>query len=365
AHEQGLRRFLATGESRVLNRRIEITACRRSGEEFPVELAISPLRSGETYAFSAFVRDIGERKRAEQRALAQHDATLVVAEAPTLAEAAPRLLQVTCETVGWDVGALWQVDARAGVLRCAAIWRRPGVEVPEFEAVTRTAAFAPGVGIPGRVWAQGEPIWIPDAVRDTSLPRAPVAAREGLHGVFALPVVSRGTVLGVLEFFSREVEQPDADLVAMLLGIGSQLGQFSERKRAEVERDRFFSLSLDMLCIAGVDGYFKRLNPAFEKTLGIGEAELLARPYLEFVHPDDRALTVGELGPLAVGAHVISFEHRFRCADGSYRWLAWTAHPLLEEGLLYMSARDVTERKRAEAELQAAKDAAESANRAK
>ena len=192
AHEQGLRRFLATGEGPVLNRRIEITACRRSGEEFPVELAISPLRSGETYAFSAFVRDIGERKRAEQRALAQHDATLVVAEAPTLAEAAPRLLQVICETVRWDVGALWQVDARAGVLRCAAIWRRPGVEVPEFEAVTRTAAFAPGVGIPGRVWAQGEPIWIPDAVRDPDLPRAPVAAREGLHGAFALPVVSRG-----------------------------------------------------------------------------------------------------------------------------------------------------------------------------
>jgi PAS domain S-box-containing protein len=365
AHEQGLRRFLATGEGRVLNRRIEITACRRNGEEFPVELAISPLRSGETYAFSAFVRDIAERKRAEQRALAQHDATLVVAEAPTLAEAAPRLLQVICETVHWDVGALWQVDARAGVLRCVAIWHRPGLEVPEFEAATRTTAFAPGVGIPGRVWAQGEPIWIPDAVRDRQLPRAPVAAREGLHGAFALPVVSRGVVLGVLEFFSREIEQPDADLVTMLLGIGSQLGQFSERKRAEEERDRFFSLSLDMLCIAGVDGYFKRLNPAFEKTLGIAEAELLARPYLEFVHPDDRALTVGELGPLAVGSHVISFEHRFRCADGSYRWLAWTAHPLVEEGLLYMSARDVTERKRAEVELQAAKDAAESANRAK
>src|SRR5262249_42287073 len=154
------------------------------------------------------------------------------------------------------------------------------------------------------------------------------------------------------EFFSREVAQPDADLVAMLLGIGSQLGQFAERKRAEDERDRFFSLSLDMLCIAGVDGYFKRLNPAFEKTLGISEAELLGRPYLELVHPDDRPSTLAEF---ASGAPLISVEHRFRCADGSYRWLAWTAHPLAEEGLLYMSARDVTERKWAEVELQAAK----------
>jgi PAS domain S-box-containing protein len=191
-----------------------------------------------------------------------------------------------------------------------------------------------------------------------------VAAREGLHGAFALPVVSQGNVLGVLEFFSREIERPDADLVTMLLGIGSQLGQFTERKRAEAERDRFFSLSLELLCIAGVDGYFKRLNPAFEKTLGVSEAELLARPYLEFVHPDDRTSTAHELGQLAPGA-VADFEHRFRCADGTYRWLAWTAHLLVEEGLLYMSARDVTERKRAEVELQAAKDAAESANRAK
>jgi PAS domain S-box-containing protein len=364
AHERGLRHFLATGEGPVINRRIEITGVRRNGEEFPIELAVTPIRSGDTYAFSAFVRDIGDRKRAEQRELAQHDATLVVAEAPSLAEAAPRLLQVICETVRWDVGALWQVDARAGVLRCAAIWHRPGLEVPDFEAVTRSAAFPPGVGIPGRVWAGGEPIWIPDAVQDTSLPRAPLAAREGLHGAFALPVVSRGNVLGVLEFFSREIEQPDADLVTMLLGIGSQLGQFIERKRAEEERDRFFSLSFELLCIAGVDGYFKRLNPAFEKTLGLGEAELLARPYLEFVHPDDRVATAHELGQLAPGG-LLEFEHRFRCADGTYRWLAWTAHPLVEEGLLYMSARDVTERKRAEVELQAAKDAAESANRAK
>jgi PAS domain S-box-containing protein len=364
AHEQGLRRFWATGEGSVLNRRFEITALRRSGEEFPVELAVSPLGSGDPHAFSAFVRDIGRRKRAEQRAIAQHDAALVVAEEPTLAEAAPRLLQVICETVRWDVGALWLVDSRKGVLRCIAIWRRAGVEVPEFEAATRAATFPPGAGLPGRVWASGAPVWIPDVVT-SDLSRAPVAAREGLHGAFALPVVSRGNVLGVLEFFSREIEQPDADVVTMLLGIGSQLGQFSERKRAEEERDRFFSLSLDMLCIVGMDGYFKRLNPAFEKTLGIPQAELLGRPCMDFVHPDDRAATVAVLRQAGPGAPVVSFEHRFMAADGSYRWLAWTGYPLREEGLLYMSARDVTERKRAEAELQSAKEAAEAANRSK
>ena len=113
----------------------------------------------------------------------------------------------------------------------------------------------------------------------------------------------------------------------------------------------FFALSLDLLCVAGVDGYFKRLNPVWEKTLGFSLKELLARPYLEFVHPDDRALTVAVAQKLAVGLPLGTFENRYRCRDGSYRWLLWNALPVARQGLIYAAARDITDRKQTETAL--------------
>jgi PAS domain S-box-containing protein len=100
-----------------------------------------------------------------------------------------------------------------------------------------------------------------------------------------------------------------------------------------------------------MDGRFRRINPAWESVLGWRSADLIAAPYLEFVHPDDQAATAAESEKLAHGATTLAFENRYRCQDGSYRWLSWKAAPLLTEGLLYAVARDVTERKTSERAL--------------
>jgi PAS domain S-box-containing protein len=120
-----------------------------------------------------------------------------------------------------------------------------------------------------------------------------------------------------------------------------------ERKRAEEELDRFFNLSLDLMCVAGFDGYFKRLNPAWERTLGYTMDELLARPYLEFVHPEDQSTTTTEAGRLSGGIQVVQFENRYRHKDGTYRWLEWVSFPFASEQTIYAAARDITERKEA------------------
>jgi PAS domain S-box-containing protein len=140
---------------------------------------------------------------------------------------------------------------------------------------------------------------------------------------------------------------PDRHSSASELAQEVQNWQEVQRRHAEEQRDTFFQLSIDMLCTAGFDGYFKRLNPAWEKALGYTTKELLAQPYLDFIHPEDRSSTIAEAGKIAHGADITYFENRYRCKDGSYRWLQWVAKPLAEQELIICTARDVTEQRRA------------------
>jgi PAS domain S-box-containing protein len=132
----------------------------------------------------------------------------------------------------------------------------------------------------------------------------------------------------------------------------------SARRRAEEERDRFFTLSPDLLCTAGFDGYLKRINPAWIEVLGCTEAELLSRPVIERVHPDDRATTAEAVRRIQASEAVVAFENRYRRNDGAYRWLQWRARRVAEREIFYAFARDVTEEKRIESELAAARDQA-------
>jgi PAS domain S-box-containing protein len=123
----------------------------------------------------------------------------------------------------------------------------------------------------------------------------------------------------------------------------------STRQVHELE-DRFFAISIDMLCFLGFDGYFRRLNPAWERTLGFTREELMSRRFIEFVHPDDRERTLRQNADVRAGGQALEFENRYLCKDGSYRWFLWNAAPDAAEQVIYSVARDVTARKEADAE---------------
>src|SRR5713226_3390200 len=192
--------------------------------------AVVRAERGLIYAVAA---DVKERKREEARLAAQYAVTRVLAEAPSLAAATPRILQAICESLNWSVGAIWRADQNEKLLRCVETWHMSSAQVKEFDQVTRSQTFLPGIGLPGRVWAQAQPAWIEDVTRDTNFPRASIAAQEGLHGAFGFPILLGAEVLGVLEFFCDQIQQPDLRLLAMMSAIGSQIGQFIERKDAE------------------------------------------------------------------------------------------------------------------------------------
>jgi PAS domain S-box-containing protein len=189
--------------------------------------------SGRPRRMFGSVQDITERKLAEQRLMAQHKVTAMLAEAATLEEVTPKILETVCEFLFWDVGTLWRIDREAAVLRCVEVWHKPSVEITQFEAVTREHTLRIGVGLPGRVWSSREPAYIPDVTKDANFPRGPIAVRAGLHAGFAFPILLGADVLGVMEFFSHEIRQPEQELLDMMATLGSQVGQFIERKRAE------------------------------------------------------------------------------------------------------------------------------------
>ncbi len=136
------------------------------------------------------------------------------------------------------------------------------------------------------------------------------------------------------------------------IGVGGVAIEITDRKKAEAERDRFFTLSLDLLCIADFEGKFKRVNPAWSTTIGYTPEELQDQPLINFVHPDDRERTAAEVTKIAAGIETMTFENRYQCKDGSYKWLSWKSRPLLGENIMYAVARDVTESKQAITKLQ-------------
>ena len=136
------------------------------------------------------------------------------------------------------------------------------------------------------------------------------------------------------------------------IGVGGVAIEITDRKKAEAERDRFFTLSLDLLCIVDFEGNFKRVNPAWETILGYTREEIEDQPFINFIHPDDRAPSTAEAEKISTGIELKFFENRYRCKDGSYKWLSWKARPLLEEKIMYAVGRDVTESKHAISQLQ-------------
>ena len=229
--------------------------------------------------FLFLVATVEERRRSEvtlresERRLAANLAvTQILAESPAPESAMPRILETIGGTLGWEVGGMWIPETEKKVLRCLNVWHSPTVNVEKFEAISYEHKFPAGVGLPGRVWTSLRPAWIPDVTQDQNFPRAPVAVAEGLHGAFAFPIMFEGEFLGVMEFFSQEIREPDDVLLQMFKSIGSQIGQFLKRKRAEEALEiasRLPKENPSPVIRLDQEGIISYANPAAERLLAI------------------------------------------------------------------------------------------------
>jgi PAS domain S-box-containing protein len=325
---------------------------RKDGSIIDVELTVVPLsHEGTSIGAYGIFRDLTEQKHAERHLRAQYAVVEALAHSATIEEAAPWVLRAVAESVDWQLGAMWIVDRTADKLRCLDLWCAADVSAAQFEQETRNGRFARGVG-PGRTWDTEKPAWIVDVTKEGRFSRREAAAAAGLHSAFSFPMILSGDVIGVVEFFTSAVLEPDDSILRMFAALGRQLGAFVGRSRTQEQVEGFFTMSQDLLCVAGFDGYFKRVNGSWTRVLGYTPEELLAEPHVNLVHLEDREATIAQLTSLRAGGLMNSFENRYRCKDGSYKWLLWTAIAKPDEEIIYAVARDNTDRKLIEQQTQ-------------
>jgi PAS domain S-box-containing protein len=306
--------------------------------------------------------DISDRKRGEQRLAAQYGVTRVLAESDSLAAATPKLLRTICEAMGWDWGAFWSGGQQPQRLRCDCIWRTARIDSAEFDAASRELAFSQGEGRAGQVWQTGQPLWIADVTRDPGFLRGPAAARAGLHTGLACPILLGQESLGIMEFFSCSIREPDEQELATLSALGSQIGQFIRRKRAEqavqASEKRFRALiehAYDVVLLTSAEGTVLYVSPSIKLMLGYAPEELIGRNGFVLIHPDHLQEAIGRFTrAVQQSGGVITGERLLLHKDGSARWAENVIVNLLSETnvqAVVMHLRDVTERKRAEEAL--------------
>jgi len=315
AHRRGMERFVKTGETKIGETLLELPALHRDGREFPIELTISPLRTAGGYSFNAFLRDITERKATARLLESRHEQ---LTEAQSLAALGSWEWDVATDTIEWSDEL------------CRIFGVEPGTYPASFEEYLQHIHpddRATAEAVTQAAYSSGEPFSFDHRIVLTD------ATERVVHSI------------------GRVVMGDDGQPLRML-GTAQDI---TERKATEAElrrSSRYFELSRDMICTAGLDGYFKQLNSAWTRALGWSESELLSRPFAEFVHPDDREITVQESSKLAIGGTTVAFVNRYETKSGDWRWLEWNAMSEPDLGLIYASARDVTERKVAEDRIQ-------------
>lgn len=308
---------------------------------------------------SARTRDLQTLEHAVAQILAQTDRPVEVYEAT---------LRAIGRALGWELGAVWELDPHDGCLQCVRTWHGGG-RTAAFEALSERLVLAPGEGLPGRVLASGEPVWIADVPGDPNFPRAAAARRSGLHAALGFPLRSPHGVGGVMEFFSSAPEGPDEPLMATLTMLGSQIGQFVARRRAEEQvrasESRLRAMldaALDAVVTMDAEGCVTGWNPAAESIFGYSAGEAIGREMAELIVPPAlrAAHRAGLARFVATGRHVMlnrRLEVTAMRRDGIEFPVELTitrigrAGPPAFTGVL----RDITARTQAEQELRASR----------
>ncbi|MBP1683973.1 MAG: two-component hybrid sensor and regulator [Deltaproteobacteria bacterium] len=357
--QQRMREAFAVSANDVSTQAHVGTVITKNGTERLIEWYANSLKDhdGNVFGMLAIGQDVTERQRAERRLVSQYAVTRVLAGSVSLQEATAAVLQSLCEATGWEFGELWCLDRELDSLTWRGAWHTPTLDTTELEAASRGMHLTAGQGLPGRAFASGRPAWVGDVTTLLQSVRAPIAAKLGLRSAFAFPLRARGMVIGVITFYCRDNRPPDNELLQMLDAVGSQIGDFIERKRAEEDLMRMskaIESTSDGVCMADLNKRSIYHNQAFANLFGYNRQTLNAAggPPALFANAATAAKVFGTLEK----GRSWSGEVDMKSADGRLIPALLRADRIVDEtGILVGfigTCTDMTERRRAEAELQ-------------
>lgn len=231
------REFMSRQISAGLGFRVEVLNYHKNGSRYWVSLELQPMHDadGNLTNFMAIESDVTQRRRDNQRREFQLTVSRILNDFSTIRSASARIIQDTAKRLGWDIGILWMLDEDGEHLKFVDLWHDPANDLSSFVEHSRGCYFKEGEGLPGFVWSTGKPEWIEDVSTRNDCPRASYAIGADLHAALAFPILNGEKVLGVFEFFSKRIEEPDEPLLRVMNGIGNQVGQFVVRRRVELE----------------------------------------------------------------------------------------------------------------------------------
>lgn len=330
---------------------VELINYKKNGEEYWVNFSVFPLidAHGKCTHFVSIQRDTTERNKHSIEKETIFEIIQSINKNQNLSYSLNEVIENVCVFLGFHYGEIWSINIDETKMVHRAAYR---IDDSKFlgEINKGSNTLEKGQGLPGLSWKLKERIYIEDLQNSTFLRKAD-ALKSNLSSGMALPIYFNNEVIAVFNLYSEKPftkEQINSDLLNKLT---TQIGAYIQKNRKDLELNQFFNMSADMLAISNMNGYFKKVNPAFTKILGYSEEEMLNKPLINFVHPDDRDLTLAELKNVQKGKITTYLENRYIAKNGDIKWLSWTCAPLLEEALIFSATKDVTEKKKMDEEL--------------